>query len=168
MKHDSVNRDPHGAWDRGDLKQAFHLFSLQAAAGDDGAQLNLGYFYDCGLGTRRNRVKAMLWYRRAYRQGSSAAASNIATVYRDNGQPRQAFAWYKRAALMKDGDALVEMAKHYLSGSGVRRNGPEARRMLKRAIASTHITEAGREEAQVLLHVAQQTAARDRVKKRGA
>ena len=168
MRSKGADTDPHIAWESGDLRLAFQLFSAQAAAGDDGAQLNLGYFYDVGLGTRRNREKALQWYRRAYRQGSSAAASNIATVYRDNGRPRLAFAWYKRASIMNDGDAMVEIAKRYLSGSGVRKNGEQARRFLKRAIGSKHITEAGREEAQALLRVAQQTAARDRVKKRGA
>jgi hypothetical protein len=37
----------------------------------------------------------------------------------------------------------------------------EARRVLKRAIASKYITAAGREEAQLLLKAAQQSAARD-------
>jgi TPR repeat protein len=49
--------DPYAAWDSGDVKTAFRLFRSQAQAGDEGAWLNLGYFYDVGLGTRRRRIK---------------------------------------------------------------------------------------------------------------
>lgn len=144
-------KQPYEAWDKGDLKRAFRLFQTQAKAGQDHAQLNLGYFYDQGLGTRVNKVKAMQWYLRAYRKGEAAAASNIATLYRDKGKPRQALAWYLRAAQLKDGDAMLDAAKYFIAGVGARRNLVVARRLLKRAVAGTCITEAGREEARVWL-----------------
>jgi TPR repeat protein len=59
MTGDNMQMDPYTAWENGDLKLAFRLFVSQAATGDSGAQLNLGYFYDLGLGTRKNREKAM-------------------------------------------------------------------------------------------------------------
>ena len=121
MNAPTLPNDPYAAWDSGDFRTAFRLFAAQAQAGDHDVELNLGYFYDVGLGTRKNRVKAMYWYRRAYRRGSGAAASNIATIYRDEGRHAMEFAWYKRAAILQDGDAEVEIAKLYLSGSGVRK-----------------------------------------------
>jgi TPR repeat protein len=147
MARSQPSKDPFTAWERGKLRVAFRLFAAQAKAGDSGARLNLGYFYDVGLGTRKNKVKALRWYRLAYKQGSGAAASNIATVYRDEGRPALALAWYKRAATLKDDDAAVEVAKHYLEGSGVRKHRGSAVAALKRAMASCHITQAGREEA---------------------
>jgi TPR repeat protein len=57
-------------WDRGELKSAFRLFLRAARAGDSGARVNLGYFYDSGLGVKPNRDLALYWYRRAYRQRS--------------------------------------------------------------------------------------------------
>ena len=103
--------EAHALWDGGDPKTAFRIIREWALAGDETAIQNLGYMYDCGEGTRRDRSKAMYWYRRSYRMGHSVSAMNIATVYRDEGKPRLAFAWYKRAAAMGDGDAEVEVAR---------------------------------------------------------
>jgi uncharacterized protein len=158
MAHSDLFKDAHAAWEGGRLKVAFRLFAAQAKAGDGGARLNLGYFYDVGLGTRKNKAQALRWYRLAYRQGSGAAASNIATVYRDKGRPALGLAWYKRAVSLKDDDPAVEVAKHYLEGSGVRRHRGLAVAALKRAIASRHITQAGREKATQILKRIQRAA----------
>jgi TPR repeat protein len=151
MNTPALPGDPYAAWDSGNFRTAFRLFAAQAHAGDHEVELNLGYFYDVGLGTRKNRVKAMYWYRRAYRRGSGAAASNIATIYRDECRHALEFAWYKRAAALRDGDAEVEIAKLYLSGSGVRKDHRKAMAALRRALASPFITPYGCEEAAQLL-----------------
>jgi uncharacterized protein len=134
MAHADSTKDPYAAWERGRLRTALRLFAAQAKTGDSSARLNLGYFYDVGLGTRRNKAQALRWYRLAYRQGSGAAASNIATVYRDEGRPALALAWYRRAV------SLAVAA-------------------LKRAVASDDITPAGREEARRLLRRVQRMPA---------
>jgi len=139
--------DAHAAWEMGDVKTAFRLFREMAEAGDPHSYLNLGYFYDLGLGTRKSRTDALRWYRRAYRNGDSAGASNIATVYRDQGRFREAFEWFKRAAAMNDGDAELELAKCYFDGLGVTKHRGHAIAAIKRALSSTNITQAGREEA---------------------
>jgi uncharacterized protein len=152
MTGPSLSTDPYIAWDQGQVKLAFRIFAARARSGDAGAQLNLGYFYDVGLGTRRNRAQALHWYRRAYRQGSGAAASNIATVYRDDGRPALALAWYKRALSLKEDDAAVDIAKHYLLGVGVRKDRRRALAALGRAVRSHNLTPAIRYEAQRLLN----------------
>jgi TPR repeat protein len=139
--------DAHTAWEMGDVRTAFRLFREMAEAGDFHSYLNLGYFYDVGLGTSKSRTVALRWYRRAYRAGDSAGASNIATVYRDQGRHRAAFDWLRRAAAMNDGDAELEVAKCYLAGLGVARHRGHALAAIKRALASRSITEASREEA---------------------
>lgn len=48
-------------WERGKLQSAFRLFLAAAKAGDEGAQINLGYFYDVGIGVKRNRGAALYW-----------------------------------------------------------------------------------------------------------
>ena len=113
--------------------------------------LNLGYFYDEGLGTKQDKDKAMYWYKHAYRKGSAAAASNIAILYRERSNYRLVFRWFEKAALLGDGDAAVELAKLYLEGTGVRRSNFLAERWLLEAVSSQFITEAGREEALSLL-----------------
>jgi TPR repeat protein len=143
--------EAHALWDRGEARAAFRIIRKWAMSGDETAIQNLGYMYDCGEGTRRTRRKAMYWYRRSYRLGSSASASNIATIYRDEGKPQLAFAWYKRAAEMGDGDAELELAKRYAGGVGVARHRGRAAAALKRALSTQFITGAARQEATALL-----------------
>ena len=55
--------------DEGNLKSGFRLLLAAAKLDDSGAQHNLGYTYDVGIGVRRNRAAAMFWYKKAYRNG---------------------------------------------------------------------------------------------------
>ncbi len=61
------------------------------------------------------------------------------------------FQWFQRAADQGDGDALVELAKCYLRGQGVRKSAQQAVRHLSSARFCISITEASREEAETLL-----------------
>jgi len=72
-------------WGRGRLRPAFRLMLAAAKMRESGAQVTVGYMYDNGVGTRRNKQAALYWYKRAYRRGLGAAAHNIGTVWRDDG-----------------------------------------------------------------------------------
>jgi hypothetical protein len=141
----------HAAWENNQDTLAFQLFSQAVSAGLENCMLNLGYFYDEGLGTKQDKEKAMYWYKRAYRKGSSAAASNIAILYRERSNFRLVAQWFRKSANLGDGDSAVELAKLYLNGTGVRRSETEALHWLREAQSSRLITEAGREEASSLL-----------------
>jgi hypothetical protein len=136
-------------WDEGKLTSAFRLFLVGAKAGDYGAQLNLGTFYSDGIGVKRNRSQALYWYRRAYRHGDGAAASNIGVVYRDEGNLRSALEWFQRAVKFKDADAHLEIAKIYIQ----RGETEKALACLKRVRTAKagYVTEASREEAKRLV-----------------
>src|SRR4051812_37423495 len=70
----------------------------QAAEGGDGtAARALGYAYDVGNGVPRDTAAALTWYRHAAKMGDTVAATNIATVYRDQGDLRRAHRWLLRA-----------------------------------------------------------------------
>lgn len=136
---------------------AYSVRLLQRAAerGDSTAANSLGYAYDVGKGIGRDKALALKWYRRAVRIGDIAAATNIATIYRDQGNLRLAHQWLLRAANMGDGDAAVTAGYGYLYGIGVRRDLAAARRILRRAVRATNISNIspyGREEA--LYHLA--------------
>src|SRR2546428_475984 len=135
-------------------RAGFRLLLRAAANGDASAAFSLGYTYDVGLGTRRDERQALRWYRRAYRAGSSTAASNVATVHRDDRNLRLAFRWWKRAVVLGDGHAAVDVGYCYQYGIGTRRRVQLACRMYKAAIASKFITASGREEAMYHLAVA--------------
>jgi len=107
--------------------------------------------YDVGEGAPADKAVAMKLYRRAWRLGSHASASNIAILYREQGKPRTMFRWFKRLADAGDGSAQLDMAKCYLDGLGVRRDAQGALRCLSVAVTSFYISEGEREEAQELL-----------------
>lgn len=100
-KSDQLFKDASSAWDSGDLGRAFELFSQAAEAGDASCQLNLGYFYDCGLHVPRDERLARRWYLQAYRQGEASAASNIATLYRDAHDYGRMIWWWRASSLFR-------------------------------------------------------------------
>jgi TPR repeat protein len=139
------------AWERNDNASAFQFFGEAANAGLESCMLNLGYFYDEGLGTTQDKQKAMYWYKRAYRIGNAAAASNVAILYRERSEFRLATRWFKKAAELGDGDAAVELATLYMEGKYVRRSKAKSARWVREALSSRLITEDGREKAMSLL-----------------
>lgn len=131
-----------------DRVRAAEWMERAARAGDPSAMHNIGYYYDRGVGVRRDARRALFWYRAVWRKhGYESAANNIATIYRDRKDHRRAFAWYRKAADAGDGDALVEVAVRYLRGRGVRKDLPRGVALLRRAIRSSRITESGRDDA---------------------
>ncbi len=137
-------------WEKGKLNSAFRLFLSAAKSGDTGAQVNLGFFYDTGIGVKSNRASAMYWYRRAYRRGSAAGAGNIGTIFRDEGDWTRALNWFRRAVKMGDSDCNLDIAKLLLE----RGEKGNALVFLRRVIEANRgdVTEASREEASRLLH----------------
>ena len=136
--------------DSGRRKEALIKFLSGAKQGDPNAQNMVGYIFDTGAGVRRNRTAALHWYKRAFRNGSRAAASNIGTVYRDENNRRMALFWFRRAVRLRDAGANVEIAKLLVAHGD---DSSSALPYLKRAVnsPSSNITEASREEAASLL-----------------
>jgi uncharacterized protein len=145
--HDRLFRAANAAWDRGDLRRAFEVFSRAAEAGDRFSQLDLGYFFDTGLYVRKDKEKALHWYHRAYRQGEASAANNIATVQRERGQHGKMVWWFRRAAALGEDDAFFELGRCYEMGLGVRKNFDTAKRLYRRVLTSRDVIEDTREQA---------------------
>jgi uncharacterized protein len=98
------------------------------------------------FGVKHNRDLALYWYRR----GSSGAASNIGTVWRDEGKLGRAITWFQRAVKLGDGDANLEIAKILLRKEG---QVGKAIAYLKRTTKAkpSHVTEGSKQEARRLL-----------------
>jgi len=144
-------------WNMGNVKEAFKLFCKAAMQNDDSAQNNLGYFYDNGIGTKKDEDKALYWYKKAFRNGNIAAINNIATIYRDRGNNRRAFFWYKKAVDAGDKDALVEIGERYYKGEGIKRDYKLAVECFRKAIKATayhDICEDSQQKAMSLLGIA--------------
>jgi len=127
-------------WDAGKLQSAFRLFLVGAKGGDANAQVNLGIFYDGGIGVKPHRLRALYWYRRAYRKGNSCAAHNLGNLYHHERKFNQALAWFERAVALGIGEDNLEIAKiHFQRG-----NTPEAVRYINKVV-QTELWEAPRE-----------------------
>jgi tetratricopeptide (TPR) repeat protein len=99
----------------------------------------------------RHRV-AIRRLRTRLRLGDSLASNNIAATYRELGNFRRAFQWWRRAAGPKDGDAWLEVGYCLQYGIGIRRDPTAAIRAYRRAIKTYYTTPYGCEEA--LYHLA--------------
>lgn len=147
---DFLFKEADKAWDSGDFRQAFKLFSRAAELGDVSCLINLGYFYDLGLGVRKNKMKALQLYKKAARKGDVCAASNVGTVYRDIGNFARAQFWFLKAFEQGDGDAALLLAKLYLQRN-LKKDKGYALKYLRLSIKSKFITECSVEEAKSLL-----------------
>ena len=119
--------------DKGAGSKAFQSFLDAARLGDEEAQVSAGYTYAYGIVRKVNVEKALRWWKRAYRQGSWAAAFNLGMFFRDAKQWAKALKWFERAIQAGDEDGLVEIAKIHLRYAGDRAAGL---RYLKRAVAA--------------------------------
>jgi TPR repeat protein len=127
------------------------FLSLLAASklGDEEAQVSVGYDYAYGITGKVNVNKAMLWWKRAYKQGSWAAAFNLGMFFRDARQWASALKWFERAVQAGDEDGLIEVAKIHLRYAGDRAAGL---RYLKLAVgAKNRLTEPARLETERLV-----------------
>jgi TPR repeat protein len=135
-------------WDQGNHKRAYKAFLNLVEDGDAGAQLNVGYLYDLGIGVTKDETKALYWYRRAYRQKHPSAAINIGTVYRDRGERARAVEWFLRAAKLGDDSGLFMAAKLFLEDGTQQQR---ALKYLKTIVQSRTACQADVEEATRLL-----------------
>jgi TPR repeat protein len=134
----------------GKFRKAFTRLLAGAKLGDAGSQLNLGNFYASGKGVRKNLEKAAYWYKKAYRNGESSAAHNLAIDLKKKGSLRAAVIWFKKAIAMNDGESCVALAKIYSARRGCRK---AAKELLGRALKMTRyeISEDSKDEAESLL-----------------
>jgi TPR repeat protein len=101
----------HQAWDGGDARAALRFFLEGAKRKDASCQQNVGYFYDEGLGVAPNCRKAMWWYARSARQGSSSGAYNLGLLYARKGSIALAKRWFKVALDLGETDARLRLTE---------------------------------------------------------
>lgn len=141
----------HLQWANGELRSAFRLFLAAAKLGHAYTQHTVGYFYDVGLGVKRNRTAAMHWYKLAYRKGIAGSANNIGTIFRDEGDTKQALAWFERAVSLGENEANLEIAKLLLKDARRSQEAVPYLNCVIKAEPGGEITEAYRDEAARLL-----------------
>jgi TPR repeat protein len=135
-------------WEQGKLRAALRKFQQAAEKGDAGAALNVGYFYDEGVGIRPDKERALYWYRRSHRAGCAEAATSIGLVLKAQKDLRGARRWLLRALREGDHDAALDLARICLESQ---RGRDAAIRFLQLALRSKNVTPATLEEADRIL-----------------
>lgn len=149
---DVLFRIADAAQDKGDFDFARQLFERGVSLGSTACLNRLAHIHDVGLGVEADKQLAMRLYQRAWRRTRSTVASNnIAILYRERGDYRAMFKWFRRAADNGDGSASLEMAKCHLDGLGTPRDPVAALQCLAAAIRSDYISEDEQEEAAELM-----------------
>lgn len=138
-------------WEEGDKKPAFLLFLKAAKLGEASAQHNVGLFYDIGEGVKKDKDKALYWYKKAWKNDhQTSSCINIALLYLANGQRERAIFWWKKAVNAGDGDAALDLAKLYLKSKNFKRL-TVVKNLLMQTCNSKNVTEDAVEEAKALL-----------------
>ena len=138
---------------RANSQKAVAWFRKAAEHGHSAAKASLGLCLSDGCGARKDEHEALLWLKRAVKDGVWWAATNIAEIYREKGNHRRAFFWFVRASDMGDDDALFDVGWCYCTGHGVKRDYGKGIMHLNRAVTSDCITEYGRQKAMTLLGI---------------
>jgi TPR repeat protein len=103
---------------------------LEAALmGDVDAQVMLSQAYETGEGVVKNKTLAILWAKKASKEGSSWADFRLARMYMDRtwqgSDPREAIRLFKRSSI-EIPTARMALGAMYMYGMGVRRNYKKA------------------------------------------
>lgn len=113
--------------------KAFSLLLAAAKLGDEEAQVEIGYDFAYGMTVDCDTAEALRWWKRAYKQGSWAAAFNLGMFYRDAREWMKAVKWFERAVEAGDEDGLVEVAKIHLRYGGDRDAGLRSLKLAEKA-----------------------------------
>ena len=115
--------DGIAAYNNGIYNLAFRLLKSAADLGDSDAQVNLGYMYARGQGTKADQAEAMRLYRLSADSGNGEGMNAIAYKYTyGTGVPvdmKMAVRWYCRAIAQGNPRALNNLGLLYAQGAGV-------------------------------------------------
>lgn len=141
--------------DDGDCDRAFPYLELAAKHGNVRGTLSLAQAYELGLGTKRDKSRAMQFYKKAASLDEPIAMTRIGRAFADGDlglkrNTREAMKWYKRAMVYNHPETFFEAAKLYQVGAK-----PYIHKDVPYAVSLyTEAAELGFAEAQLLLGTA--------------
>ncbi len=100
-----------------DYQHALTGYEQAAKSGDSVGQFNAGLVYETGKGRAVDIEKAKDLYLHAAEQGHIQAMVQLAGIYLNSDDQKQALSWYKKAAELGDRDAMYQLG--LLSETGV-------------------------------------------------
>ena|GEM_PF-795281 len=98
---------------------------------------DLGWFYENGIGTEKNLVKAFECYKKSADRGNASAMGGLGLCF-ENGKgtakdEKEAVRWYSKAAELGDGWALNQLGLCYYNGIGLVKDYSKAYQKFKMA-----------------------------------
>jgi TPR repeat protein len=146
-----------------DEPEALRLLHEAADQGFMAAQESLGIFAEAGFGMEQPApAEALDWYKKAARQGSLDAATNIALIYADGKgvpkDPQKAITWFRQAAEGGDATAQYNLALMFARGDGIPQDNQESVRWLT-AAAEQNVIPALLDLGKAYMHPADSTPA---------
>jgi TPR repeat protein len=98
---------------------AYEWYKKSADLGNINGIIGLAGYFDTKIDGVRETEKAIGLYKKAIELGSSIAAFNLATVYRDKGKYKKAFDYYNLSMKMENSDYHYKVGLCYYYGIGV-------------------------------------------------
>ncbi|KAJ1555414.1 hypothetical protein HK096_000264 [Nowakowskiella sp. JEL0078] len=125
-------------------KEEFAKYLSAAERGDPDSQLFVGWAYQNGIATDKNKSKAALWYRKAAEKGNPKGMFNTGVCYGNGFGIEQDLAkaveWYRKAADVGHTDAQLSLGWSYENGAGVEVNPELAVSFYKKAADAGNAT----------------------------
>jgi len=122
-KKANLHQQGKDALDRGDLHEAFEVYSQLAHDGDPEGQCRLALLYKSGV---QDYDKAALWYMRAAEQGHAEAQCKLGFLYRSGRGIPQSYLegarWYQKAAAQGYVEAQYNLALCLRLGEGIQKD----------------------------------------------
>ena len=106
-----------------------------AAKGDASAMVNLGNFYEKGVGVPQDYAKAREWYEKAAAKGDTLAMIGLGLLYGQAQDYAKAREWYEQAAAKDNAMAMRNLGMLYEFGWGVPQDYAKAREWYEKAAA---------------------------------
>ena len=126
--------------------EAFAVISAEAEKGVPSAILTLGTMYERGIGTPRNFIKALEWYRKAAKAGLAEGYYNVGVCHEIGmgtaGGAAEAFINFEKSAELGLAQGFYKLASLYFIGFGTAKNEQWGVELLKRAAAAGHMVAA--------------------------
>ena len=126
-----------GAPQRVQPEMAFALLAAEAEKGQAEAMLNLGRFYEQGVGIARNYTKALEWYEKAAKAGQAAGYFNMGVCFEIGmgtaADAAKALHNYQKAADMGMALAMYKLSSLFISGTGTAKDAAKGVVWLEKA-----------------------------------
>ena len=119
---------------------AFALMSAEAGKGNADAMLNLGRFYEQGVGIARNYTKALEWYEKSAKAGLAAGYYNVGVCYEIGmgvtAEPAKALQNFQKAADMGMTLAMHKLSSVFIAGTGTAKDAAKGIAWLEKAASA--------------------------------